>query len=591
MVKLRLDRRLQGRIDASDVLQEAYIDVARRARDYLAYPAMPVFLWLRWITGQRLVTLHRKHFGTKARDVGLEVSLRHGALPQATSVSLAAMLLGRLTSPTLAVQRAELQLRVQDVLNDLDPIDREILTLRHFEELSNDETAQILGISKTAASNRYVRALKRLKDALAGSTGSPGPLMPWSSPRCGEHRGMSDNDPTSGTDRNPIEMLAEDFVQRQRRGERPALSEYTSKYPELAEAIVDLFPALVVLERVKPANDERTVSDGLAAGLSSRPRQPRPGPAGRFPDPPRDRPGRHGGRLRGRAGVARPPCRSQDPRRRRPAHRHPDSAVPARGPLGGPAAPPQHRAGPWRGRARGGALLRHAVHSGATAWTRSSMICGGSAGRSRPVGVVLGWGTDGWRTAGPTGSMALAHSLVTGTFARCSPGRGGLATPRPAPPPPCPVPDTGADAGHRPARRAPSQPAGPGPDSDSIDASALSLAIETQFYRSAARVGLQVADALTYAHQQGVLHRDIKPSNLLLDVGRPRLGHRLRPGQARGSDGPTRTGDIVGTVRYMAPERFDGWSDRRSDVYSLGATLYELLTLRPLVRPAVAQSS
>jgi RNA polymerase sigma-70 factor (ECF subfamily) len=171
MVKLRLDRRLQGRLDPSDVLQEAYLDVARRAREYLANPAMPVFLWLRWITGQRLVTLHRKHFGSKARDVGLEVSLRHGALPQATSVSLAAMLLGRLTSPTRAALRAELQLRVQEVLNGMDPIDREILTLRHFEELSNSENAEVLEISKTAASNRYVRALKRLKDDLAGIPG------------------------------------------------------------------------------------------------------------------------------------------------------------------------------------------------------------------------------------------------------------------------------------------------------------------------------------------------------------------------------------------------------------------------------------
>jgi RNA polymerase sigma-70 factor (ECF subfamily) len=171
MVRLRLDRRLQGRLDPSDVLQEAYLDVARRAPEYLASRSMPVFLWLRWITGQRLVTLHRKHFGTKARDVGLEVSLHHGALPQASSVSLTAMLLGRLTSPTRAALRAELQVRVQEVLNTLDPIDREILTLRHFEELTNTETAEVLGLSKTAASNRYVRALKRLKDALAGIPG------------------------------------------------------------------------------------------------------------------------------------------------------------------------------------------------------------------------------------------------------------------------------------------------------------------------------------------------------------------------------------------------------------------------------------
>jgi RNA polymerase sigma-70 factor (ECF subfamily) len=171
MVKLRLDRRLQGRLDESDVLQEAYLDVARRSREYLAGPSMPVFLWLRWITGQRLITLHRMHLGSKARDAGLEVSLRRGALPQATSVSLAAMLLGRMTSPTRAALRAELQLRVQDALNAMEPIDREILTLRHFEELSNNETAEILGIAKTAASNRYVRALKRLKDSLAGIPG------------------------------------------------------------------------------------------------------------------------------------------------------------------------------------------------------------------------------------------------------------------------------------------------------------------------------------------------------------------------------------------------------------------------------------
>ncbi len=148
MVKLRMDRRLQGRIDPSDVLQEASLEIVRRAREYLADPSMPAFLWLRWITGQRLLILHRRHLGSKVRDVGLEVSLHHGVLPQATSVSLAAMLLGRLTSPTRAALRAELQLRLQEVLNAMDPIDREILTLRHFEELNNNETAQVLGIPR-----------------------------------------------------------------------------------------------------------------------------------------------------------------------------------------------------------------------------------------------------------------------------------------------------------------------------------------------------------------------------------------------------------------------------------------------------------
>jgi RNA polymerase sigma-70 factor (ECF subfamily) len=175
MVRLRLDRRLQGRVDPSDVLQEAHIAVTKRAREYLADPSMPAFLWLRWITGEQLVTMHRKHLGAQIRDANLEVSLHRGVMPQATSVSLAELLLGRLTSPTRAARRAEMQVRLQDVLNTMDPIDREVLSLRHFEELSNGETAQVLGLTKSAASNRYMRALLRLKETL---TGMPGFLEP-----------------------------------------------------------------------------------------------------------------------------------------------------------------------------------------------------------------------------------------------------------------------------------------------------------------------------------------------------------------------------------------------------------------------------
>jgi RNA polymerase sigma-70 factor (ECF subfamily) len=171
MVRLRLDRRLQGRLDASDVLQEAYLDFARRLPDYARDPAMPFYLWLRFLTGQRLIDLHRQHLGAKMRDAGQEVSLYRGALPQASSVSLAARLLGRLTSASQAAVRAETQIRVQEALNRMDAMDREVLALRHFELLSNDETAAVLGVSKTAASNRYVRALKRLKELLAAVPG------------------------------------------------------------------------------------------------------------------------------------------------------------------------------------------------------------------------------------------------------------------------------------------------------------------------------------------------------------------------------------------------------------------------------------
>jgi RNA polymerase sigma-70 factor (ECF subfamily) len=172
MVELRLDRRLQGRIDASDVIQDAYLDVVNRLDDYLRDPRLPLFLWLRLIVGERLLKLHRHHLGTQGRDVGREVSLYRGALPQASSAALAAQLLGKHTSPTQAVARAERILRLQEALNTLDPLDREILSLRHFEELSIAETAQVLDITEAAAAKRYLRALKRLRELLATLPGA-----------------------------------------------------------------------------------------------------------------------------------------------------------------------------------------------------------------------------------------------------------------------------------------------------------------------------------------------------------------------------------------------------------------------------------
>jgi RNA polymerase sigma-70 factor (ECF subfamily) len=167
MVRLRLDTRVAARLDASDVLQEAYLDVARRFPEYAAAPAVPFYVWLRALTGQRLIDLHRQHLGAKMRSAGQEVSLDHGALPPASSASLAQQLLAGLTSPTQAAVRAEMQLQLQEALNSMDPIDREVVVLRHFEELNNIETAAELGIEPSAASKRYLRALRRLKGILA----------------------------------------------------------------------------------------------------------------------------------------------------------------------------------------------------------------------------------------------------------------------------------------------------------------------------------------------------------------------------------------------------------------------------------------
>lgn len=166
MVRLRLDRRVQQRVDVSDVLQEAWLDVARRAPEYLQNQDMDLFLWMRWLTGERLLAIHRRHLGAQKRDVARDIAIHRGAIPHAASASLAAQLLGHLTNPGDAAIRAELQVQLQDVLNGMDEIDREVLVLRHFEELSNNETAAILGIQKAAASNRYKRALMRLRDLL-----------------------------------------------------------------------------------------------------------------------------------------------------------------------------------------------------------------------------------------------------------------------------------------------------------------------------------------------------------------------------------------------------------------------------------------
>jgi RNA polymerase sigma-70 factor (ECF subfamily) len=171
MVELRLDRRLQARIDASDVIQEAYVEAVSRLGEYLSEPSYPFFLWLRLIVGERLLKLHRRHLGTQMRDAGLEVSIYRGALPAATSAALAAQLLGKHTSPTQAAVRAERLMRLQEALNTLEPIDREVLSLRHFEEMSLRETALSLGIEEPAAAKRYIRALKRLKAILASMPG------------------------------------------------------------------------------------------------------------------------------------------------------------------------------------------------------------------------------------------------------------------------------------------------------------------------------------------------------------------------------------------------------------------------------------
>ena len=170
MALFRMDRRLQGRLDASDVVQEAYIEATARRAEFFGQSETPLFLWLRGIVANKLRELHRHHLGTQMRDAGREIAGRESG-SDATSEALVARLACDSSGPGTAVARIEVKVRLHEALDTMDELDREVLALRHFEQLSNAEAAQVLQIQERAAAQRYVRALKRLKDLLANMPG------------------------------------------------------------------------------------------------------------------------------------------------------------------------------------------------------------------------------------------------------------------------------------------------------------------------------------------------------------------------------------------------------------------------------------
>jgi RNA polymerase sigma-70 factor (ECF subfamily) len=175
MVSFRMDARLQSRVDPSDVVQDVYLEAWQCLGSYVSQPDNPFFLWLRAVAGHKLGDLHRHHLGARMRDAKREVSLYQRSLPGATSAALAAQLLGQLTRPSEAAIRAERKAQLETALNAMDAIDREVLALRHFEQLTVSEAAVVLGIKEKAAGMRYVRALRRLKEILTslGGLGEP----------------------------------------------------------------------------------------------------------------------------------------------------------------------------------------------------------------------------------------------------------------------------------------------------------------------------------------------------------------------------------------------------------------------------------
>jgi len=166
MVRMRMHAQVRTRVDASDVIQEAYIEAADRIGEYVADVRVPFFVWLRRLTGQRLMKTHRFHLDARQRDVRRQEQGQSAQMPEVSVIAMVDMIAADSTTPTQGAARAELQERIIALMTELGELDREVLCMRHFEELSNDEVASELGIGKHAASKRYIRALRRLRERL-----------------------------------------------------------------------------------------------------------------------------------------------------------------------------------------------------------------------------------------------------------------------------------------------------------------------------------------------------------------------------------------------------------------------------------------
>jgi RNA polymerase sigma-70 factor (ECF subfamily) len=175
VISFRLDPRLRGRIDAHDVLQETFVAANVRRAEFFAQFQQPLFLWLRWMVGNKLLELHRHHLGAQIRDAKREAPAHwpsDGSDGECgTRAALVEQLTGSFTGPATAADRAEVRSRLHQALGQMEPNDREVLALRHYEQLTSSETAQLLGIHERAAAKRYTRALERLREILAEMPG------------------------------------------------------------------------------------------------------------------------------------------------------------------------------------------------------------------------------------------------------------------------------------------------------------------------------------------------------------------------------------------------------------------------------------
>jgi serine/threonine protein kinase len=343
--------------------------------------------------------------------------------------------------------------------------------------------------------------------------------------------------------RDPVEVLAEEFVERRRRGELPSLQEYVDRYPDLADEIREVFPALIVMDEIDPRSVDQSPSLGGTVDIHG---QPKIQQLGDF------RILREVGR--GGMGVVYEA-------RQESLGRHVALKV-----LPGTFAGREQFRERFQREARAAARLHHTNivpifgvgEDLGVLYYAMQFIQGQSLDTvledvKKLRGTAPEVNLAEQATLSPC-SAAAARGLLTGHFAQAD--------------------LTVSDA------HAPQLPVSPKPSTD-VTRSDLSNQPEARYYRSIARLGAQAAEALAYAHAQGILHRDIKPSNLLLDAHGTLWITDFGLAKTEGWDDLTHSGELIGTLRYMAPERFEGKSDARTDVYALGVTLYEMLTLRP----------
>lgn len=167
MIDLRLDPAIVQRLDASDVVQEVLIEANRRLKDYLKAPPMPFHLWLRHIAKDHIIDAHRRHHQAQKRGVDREQAMHRPAWSERSSLELAGQLMDQDLTPASAAIQEEMQRRLREAIAQLEDDDREIILMRHYEMLANQEVAESLGLTEAAASMRYLRAVRKLRDLLA----------------------------------------------------------------------------------------------------------------------------------------------------------------------------------------------------------------------------------------------------------------------------------------------------------------------------------------------------------------------------------------------------------------------------------------